>query len=100
LSKLETYLQLNRNAIRIPRMRWPDGRIPYVISTLYDSHSRAVIARAIQEYHEKTCIRFEPKNDSDKNYIYIYPSNGCASQVGLVGGMQIVSIGQGLYRTL
>jgi len=81
-------------------MKWPRGRIPYVISDQYSSQSRAIIARAIQDYHDKTCIRFVPKAQNDSNYIYIYPSSGCASQVGLVGGMQVVSIGQGLYQSL
>ena len=74
---------------------WPNGRIPYVLSRKYSARDRAVLAAAMKGYADKTCIRFEPKNASDYNFIYIYPGNGCASQVGRGGGMQLVSLGVG-----
>lgn len=49
----------------------------------------------MQGYHDRTCIRFEPKNTSDYDFIYLYPGSGCASQVGRAGGMQYVSLGVG-----
>lgn len=32
---------------------------------------RAAIAQAFDEYKEKTCVRFVPREDSDFDYIYI-----------------------------
>jgi hypothetical protein len=47
--------------------------------------SRARIAAAIQEYQDKTCIRFVPKTDSDFDYVHIVPEEGCYSMVGKTG---------------
>ena len=74
---------------------WPSARVPYVVSRRYSERDRAVLAAAVRGYHERTCLRFEPKNATDTNFIYIYPGNGCASQVGRGGGMQFVSLGIG-----
>lgn len=87
--------QTGRNAVRDKTVLWPNGRIPYVLSRKYSARDRAVLAAAINGYADKTCIRFEPKTPSDYNFIYIYPGNGCASQVGRGGGMQLVSLGVG-----
>ena len=91
--------QTGYNAIRDKSILWPDARIPYVLSAKYSARDRAVLAAAMKTYHEKTCIRFEPKNTTDYNFIYIYPGNGCASQVGKGGGMQFVSLGVGCVYT-
>lgn len=77
-------------------MSWPSARIPYVISRYYDDHTRAIIAKAIEEYHNKTCVRFVPKEETDLDYIYFFAALGCASQIGRTGGMQVISISKGL----
>lgn len=46
---------------------------------------RERIAEAIAEYKTKTCINFRPKNDTDINYVHIFPDDGCYSLVGKVG---------------
>jgi hypothetical protein len=46
-----------RNAIKDLGMLWPNGVVPYVISSSYSSQERTVIAKAMNEYHTKTCIR-------------------------------------------
>lgn len=81
-------------------MKWPSGRVPYVISDKYNDHTRAVIARAFDDYHQKTCIKFVPRVANDENYIYLYPASGCHSQVGMKGGVQTVSIGRGRYLAI
>ncbi|QQP58562.1 Metalloendopeptidase, partial [Caligus rogercresseyi] len=47
-----------RNAIRDSFRKWPGGVVPYVISSVYSSRERAVIAKAFDEYKAKTCIRY------------------------------------------
>ncbi|KAI1291941.1 Zinc metalloproteinase nas-13 [Halotydeus destructor] len=85
-----------RNALKDPRELWPNGRIPYLLSKRFSEKDRTVLAAAVQTYHDRTCLRFEPKNSTDYDFIYIYPGLlGCASQVGRAGGMQYVSLGSG-----
>ena len=48
---------LAKNAIKHKYGLWPDNIVPYEISRSYSQYERNVIAKAIDEYHEKTCIR-------------------------------------------
>lgn len=84
-----------KNAIRNPGSHWPNGRVPYVISKDFNGEERSVIARAIDEYHSKTCVRFEPYDGSEPNYIHLVRGSGCSSRVGMTGGQQQVTLGQG-----
>ncbi|XP_064089956.1 hatching enzyme 1.2-like [Macrobrachium nipponense] len=83
-----------RSAISNPQRAWPGGSIPYVISSSFSSQERALIARAMAEYHQKTCIRFVPRS-SHRDYIHILRGRGCSSSVGRNGGLQVVSLGDG-----
>jgi len=85
---------INRNAIKDSWRRWPDATIPYVISSEFSQHERSVIAKAMQEYHQRTCIRFRPRT-SEKAYIHIMKGSGCSSSVGRTGSRQTVSLGNG-----
>jgi len=85
------------NAIR--NRKWGRGVIPYEISSLYNSNERAVVAGAIREYQQKTCVKFVArKNEAD--YIHITPDDGqgsrvspyCYSHVGKMGGKQFVKM--------
>ncbi|GMT36550.1 hypothetical protein PFISCL1PPCAC_27847, partial [Pristionchus fissidentatus] len=87
-----------KNAIRNPYLLWPDGRIPYTISTQYNRLRRKLIASAINDFTANTCIRFVPKGMFDKNYIHITPIDGCYSMVGMQGGRQNLSIGKGCFE--
>ena len=61
---------VGKNAIRDSWRKWPDSTIPYVISSSFNSRERSIIAKAMKEYHEKTCIRFVPRT-SERGYINI-----------------------------
>uniref|UniRef100_A0AC34Q945 Metalloendopeptidase n=1 Tax=Panagrolaimus sp. JU765 TaxID=591449 RepID=A0AC34Q945_9BILA len=87
-----------RNAVKQTYLMWPDGRIPYTISSQYSSFSRSKIAEAIEEYRRLTCIDFSPKSAADQDYIHIVPDDGCYSLVGRVGGKQPVSLGDGCIQ--
>ncbi|XP_030840781.1 zinc metalloproteinase nas-13-like [Strongylocentrotus purpuratus] len=88
-----------RNALRDRGMRWVNGVVPYVIDNRYDYGTRARITRAMERYHETTCIRFVERT-RETDYIYIFPGNGCYSLVGRVGGQQQVSLGNGCTTNL
>ncbi|KAG0728877.1 Zinc metalloproteinase nas-13 [Chionoecetes opilio] len=88
-----------RSAMVDIHRRWPNGIIPYVISQAYDysatdKFARGTIAKAMLEFHEKTCIRFVPRT-IEKDYIHILKGDGCSSSVGRVTGAQQVSLGPG-----
>jgi len=83
-----------RNGIKLDYDKWPGGQIPYVISNAYTQRERAVIARAMQAYHDKTCIRFVPRN-KERDYLYIAKIDGCFSDVGRAGGRQELSLHDG-----
>ncbi|KAK4020421.1 hypothetical protein OUZ56_002401 [Daphnia magna] len=83
-----------KNAIVDMNLRWPSSVIPYVISASFVPNDRSVIARAMLEYHNKTCIRFVPRTNQ-RDYVHIMPGSGCSSNVGRTGGGQPVSLGSG-----
>jgi len=85
------------SAISNPSLKWPSAQIPYYISNVFSATERAVIARAMAEYHSTTCLRFVPRS-THRNYIHILRGSGCSSMVGRVGGAQTVSIGYGCAR--
>lgn len=50
----------------------------------------------MQEYAAKTCVRFVPRSNSDRNYLNIFSGNGCYSLIGNANnGPQPVSLGNG-----
>ncbi|XP_026222142.1 high choriolytic enzyme 1-like [Anabas testudineus] len=65
---------------------WPrsaDGRIyvPYLISSVYSSREVAVIERALESFHDVSCIRFV-KRTGQRDYLNIQSLNGCYSYIG------------------
>ncbi|GMT05974.1 hypothetical protein PENTCL1PPCAC_28148, partial [Pristionchus entomophagus] len=86
------------NAIKNRHQMWPNGRIPYALSSQYSAYSRSLIAASMQEYAANTCVQWVPKNDQDQNYVYIMPDRGCYSMVGKMGGRQTLSLGSGCIQ--
>merc|ERR1712018_109725 len=88
---------------------WPrNGSLVYVPYTTDDfndfsSSEKANIARAIEEYNNKTCIRFIERT-TEENYIAILhdvttepneSQGGCWSKLGMRGGRQLLSLDNG-----
>ncbi|KAK6040559.1 astacin, partial [Cooperia oncophora] len=65
-----------RNGVSRVAKLWPNARIPYAISPHYTSHERALLARAVKQYHEKTCIRFVPRSGGEPDYLFIGKVDG------------------------
>ncbi|XP_003743915.1 astacin-like metalloprotease toxin 5 [Galendromus occidentalis] len=87
---------LSYNALANDGGLWPNGRIPYVIDYSLQSLS-SMIQSAMQQYHQKTCIRFVPYDGTQRNYVKIFNGQGCYANVGMVGGEQPLSLGQGCH---
>lgn len=52
-----------------------------------------MIKGAMQEYHERTCLRFRPYKDTDDNYVTIQAKkSGCWSLVGRHGHGQVLNL--------
>uniref|UniRef100_A0A0K0ECQ1 Metalloendopeptidase n=1 Tax=Strongyloides stercoralis TaxID=6248 RepID=A0A0K0ECQ1_STRER len=84
-----------RNGVSRLTKLWPSAIIPYAISPHYTSHERALLARAVKQYHEKTCIRFIPRNPGQTDYLFIGKVDGCFSEVGRTSGVQVLSLDNG-----
>ncbi|CAL1261127.1 unnamed protein product [Larinioides sclopetarius] len=62
--------------------------------TLPDHQERSIIARAIEEYHKSTCIRFVPRSN-EIDFVFVTRREGCFSMIGRDGGQQLLSLGDG-----
>ena len=65
--------------------------IPYTFSSDFHEWDKKKIQRAMQTYIDKTCVRFEPRQN-EYDYISIENSDGCWSDLGRIGGKQVLSI--------
>lgn len=77
------------------RFRWPAGIVPWTSTPAL----RKLVLQAIEHWEAKTGIRFVERtaaNESDHpNWISFEARDGCWSQVGMQGGMQVLSLGAG-----
>ncbi|CAF1620473.1 unnamed protein product, partial [Didymodactylos carnosus] len=93
---LPNHPETRTNVWHDSRYKWPNARVPYVISSRYNDHERAVIAESIREWESKTCIRFVPASSNDRDYLELTPDDGtnnyCYSHVGRQGGRQFVKM--------
>ncbi|XP_063238671.1 zinc metalloproteinase nas-7-like [Bacillus rossius redtenbacheri] len=81
------------NGLRHWRPRWPGGVVPYHIDPVFSTAQRAVITRALEEFHEKSCIRFRPFQPSDRDFVYVSGEpTGCWAYVGRLNGGQLLNL--------
>ncbi|XP_043210158.1 uncharacterized protein LOC122375065 [Amphibalanus amphitrite] len=77
---------------RPTRLRlWPNGVIPYSISSNYSSSERELINRVFRLFETVTCLRLVPRT-SEKDYVRITPTGRCSGEVGRRGGRQKISL--------
>ncbi|KAH7731762.1 CBN-NAS-7 protein [Aphelenchoides avenae] len=84
-----------RNGVSRSAKLWPSARIPYAISPHYNTHERALLAKAVKQYHDKSCIRFVPRSPGEGDYLFIGKVDGCFSEVGRTSGVQVLSLDNG-----
>lgn len=82
-----------RNGMVAESYRWTDAVIPFEINGNFNAFAMDLIEKAINAYHENTCIKFVPRRSTDLDYISIQSdSSGCWSSVGRTGGRQVVNL--------
>uniref|UniRef100_A0A914DK46 Metalloendopeptidase n=1 Tax=Acrobeloides nanus TaxID=290746 RepID=A0A914DK46_9BILA len=84
-------------------VQWPNAEVPYDISELQNSPEfMDEFQLAIDEFRQKTCVRFRPRLATDRHYIKISSGEGCWSYVGMQPELtlqgQEVSLGQECWR--
>ncbi|KAI5100082.1 bone morphogenetic protein 1 isoform X1 [Silurus meridionalis] len=74
---------------------WPDGVIPYMISSSFSGSQKAIFKQAMRHWERHVCVSFVERT-AEKNYIiFTYRPCGCCSYVGRRGdGPQAISIGK------
>ncbi len=76
--------------------RWSNGVVPYVMSTDFSSTEESLILEAMNTIENYSGIRFVERSNQS-NYVNIIYGEGCYSQVGMRGGSQELSLGQGCF---
>ncbi|GFU22127.1 astacin-like metalloprotease toxin 1 [Nephila pilipes] len=84
----------DRNALVVDSYKWPGGVIPYEISLSLTKYTNQ-IEKAMKYLSDRTCIQFTQRKYEDKNYLFIFPGNGCYSHWGKTGNSQPLSLGGG-----
>lgn len=82
-------------AISGTRYRWPNGIIPYSISSSLPNQAR--VTQAIAHWNQQLAgvIRFVQRTNQ-QNYIWITPGSRCSSSVGMIGyGAQVLYLSSG-----
>ncbi|XP_073493259.1 embryonic protein UVS.2-like [Phyllobates terribilis] len=85
-----------RNAMTCTQCLWPksaDGTVivPYTLSSVYKNWHLTMFKTAMEEYESLTCVRFTPRA-AESSYLKITSGNGCAANLGRVGGGQTVAV--------
>ncbi|CAI2357829.1 unnamed protein product [Caenorhabditis sp. 36 PRJEB53466] len=92
-----------RNDHRAPRAAtarkeriWPEGIIPFVITSNFSGEHQHLFLRAMRHWENYTCVSFVPRQPHHKHYItFTVDKCGCCSYVGRRGeGPQAISIGK------
>ncbi|ODM94336.1 Zinc metalloproteinase nas-1 [Orchesella cincta] len=75
--------------------RWPNGVVKYKLHTSLSSDDKVEVQRAFDEYQRKTCIKFQPWQEGDKDYTSIETDNSICGQghVCKQGGYQYAKFG-------
>lgn len=78
--------------------KWPNAKVYYDDRSL-NYQSKQMVQKAIASYHAKTCIRWI-RRTNQRNYIQMFNGGGCYSMIGMTGGKQQLSLGNGCYGDL
>lgn len=77
--------------------RWPNGIVPYEIDSVsFSTEQVSRIQEAMQTIEDITGVEFIQRS-TEVNYVYIEADDGCYSSVGMAGGMQVLSLGEGCF---
>jgi hypothetical protein len=90
-----TFYKLGLDWNTFTERKWPNRKIAYSISPLYDTSDLVTINAAIRTINQLSCLKFIPQDGSHKDFLLIWPVKlpyGCWSFVGRNGGMQVLSL--------
>jgi hypothetical protein len=82
------------------QFRWPHGLVPYRIADTLPNQDR--VKDAVAHWEANTRIRFALRTDANAaqypNFVTFQPGDGCSSRVGMQGGEQFVTLGDGCSK--
>jgi len=80
---------------------WPNGVVKYKFHETLTLWDISEVRKAFEEFHTKTCIRFEPWREGDNNFVSIEVDDSICGKanVCLIGGYQFARFG-GQCRTM
>ncbi|KAL5005496.1 hypothetical protein ScPMuIL_018952 [Solemya velum] len=85
--------RFKRKAVRQPDLRWTNGVVPYRFARGHFSDKEIYfLKQAMTEWEKYTCIKFHKAKSTDYNSIRIQNGQGCNSQLGMVGGDQVLNL--------
>uniref|UniRef100_A0A672L251 Metalloendopeptidase n=1 Tax=Sinocyclocheilus grahami TaxID=75366 RepID=A0A672L251_SINGR len=88
-------LRRRRAATARPERVWPDGIIPYIISSNFSGSQRAIFKQAMRHWEKHTCVTFMERSTEESYIVFTIRPCGCCSFVGRRGGgPQAISIGK------
>ncbi|KAL7377305.1 hypothetical protein ABVT39_025407 [Epinephelus coioides] len=65
--------------------------VPYSLSDYFYDSEKDIIRKAMESFHQKTCVRFVPHH-GQSDYLSIESEFGCWSTIGRDGGKQVASL--------
>ena len=80
------------------KYRWPNGELPYIISTTLNRGEKNKVEAAISDFNQKLqgCLKITPKRTQDKNYVEVVKEKAgvCQSKIGMRNlGKQKIKLG-------
>ncbi|XP_055349103.1 hatching enzyme 1.2-like [Paramacrobiotus metropolitanus] len=94
ITDLHMKLNSKSKAGTLQYARWWGAYVYYEIDDIFTEEEREIIMGAFKEFEKTDVVRFYPRS-SQEDYIKIFKGSGCWSYVGMLRGMQQVSIGPG-----
>ncbi|KAK6196288.1 hypothetical protein SNE40_001539 [Patella caerulea] len=93
VSNASSVRRKKRKAVRSTRLRWSDKAVPYKFAARhFDSKEQYMMKQAMTEWERYTCLRFRKATKADKNVLQFQNGEGCNSQLGMVGGIQVLNL--------
>ncbi|XP_025079726.1 uncharacterized protein LOC112555506 [Pomacea canaliculata] len=92
-SSLTSRSRHKRKAARDVVLRWPQGEIPYQFARGdFNAKEEYMIKQCMTEWERYTCVKFRPATSADRNMVRFQNGMGCNSQLGMVGGVQLLNL--------
>jgi len=82
-----------------PASLWPSGIVEYQFYRTFHPEQREIVRKAMDYITSLTpCVTFVPANSSSVNFVLITPGAKCASELGMKGGRQMITLNSACFR--